>query len=330
MRALGVIAVLCALVALAPSGASAQQLPGIGGLEPLQLSVSPKYPRPYDQVKVTLDSNLVTLSASDIAFAVDGKIVGEGERTTTFQLGGPGSRTLVSARVVAPEGTYERTLAIVPAEVTLITEAVSDAPPLYRGAHLIAPEGKVRLIALPDLRSSTGAKLDPARLSYVWKTEDRILEEYSGLGKNVLRADAPVKYRDARITLTVSSQDGSVVAQATQMVSPSDPIVRIYKSDPLRGILFDQALSGSVLLSGAEEAFRLGTYFFGTEPSLTWTLNGNAAGSDAGLTLRTTGNERGSASLRASARAPGTVPQLAEAGLSVQFGNTAGLGIFGL
>lgn len=331
MRTFGILATLCALSLLAPGAVRAQALPGIGGLEPLQLKVTPAHPRPYDPVKVTLSSTLVTLSASEISFAVDGVPVAEEGRSASFTLGGPGSRTIVSVYVVSPEGTFERALAITPAEVVLIAEPISEVPPLYRGARLVAPEGKVRLIALSDLRAPGGAKLDSARLSYVWKTDERTLEEYSGLGKNVLPADAPVKYRDARVTVTVSSQDGSVVAQASELVSPADPIVRIYRNDPLLGILFNTALSGTLTLPNAEEGLRMAPYFFAAPPSLTWTLNGNTAGSDAGLTLRTTGSEQGTAAVRAAARAPGTVPQLAESSLTLQFGGGGGgLGIFGL
>lgn len=325
--------VLVALIAVstsAPAPLFAQGIPV--SVEPLTLRVAPLYPKPYDPVTLTVESTLLDLAASDITFTKDGTVVGEGSRSIKTTVGAPGTKTIFRVSVVSAEGTYTKDFVIAPADVALILEPVSTAHPLYDGARLVAPESRVRLIALPDLRSNPTTKLDPSTLSYTWRLGDRILEAESGIGKNVLTATSPTRFRDADITVTVTSRDKSIVAEARRSVTPAEPSVRIYRSDPLRGIEFSSALTGSFSMQNPEEGLYMVPFFFGGTPTLSWTLNGSTAGADAGLTLRTSDRSVGTAALRAIVRGGGngTLPEIAEQGLTVRFGDVRGTGIFGI
>lgn len=321
-------ALLITLVLILPQSALAQ----IVGVEPLEISITPTHPRPYQTVSVRPSSTLINLSASEVTVSANGTVVsrGSGGAPVNVVMGGPGSATTI--RVTAVEGgqTYTRELRIRPAEVSLILEPQTSSHPFYEGGTGVASEGQLRLIAVPDLRNSGGARIDPATLVYTWRLGDRVLESFSGIGKSYLSATAPVRYRDTTVSVTVATQDGSVVAQAQALVSPIDPIVRIYRHDPLLGPLFNTALTGGYTMTGDEQTFKAVPYHFASGGQITWLVNGAESGSDDDITLRATGNGGGTANLIARVKQAATFA-LAESKLAIRFGESGGgLGIFGL
>lgn len=322
LRAALTFILLCAV-----AGIYIPALAQTSSLEPLSLVISPKHPRPYDLVTVSVSSNLVDLAASAITISADGKVVAEGSRSASLQLGGAGSKTAISVTAVTNGKTYTRSLTIRPADVALILEPDTSAHPFYEGGRLVAPQSRVRLIAIADLRTTAGARIPDAQLAYTWKLGNKVLRSESGLGKSVLRATAPVRYRDAEISLTVSSQDSLQVAEASLFVSPVTPLVRIYRSNPLGGTDYGRALGDSFSLSSNEETFEAVPYFFSSTPDFLWQLNGNPSGSQNKVTVRTTGTKVGSALLGVTARERNSGEQ-AQSRFTVQFGNSSA-NIFG-
>lgn len=303
----------------------------VGELESLSVTLSPSYPRPFQDVTVSVRSSAIDLSASTVTVRLDGAVIeeGSGALSTVVRTGGPGERMVVSVTAVSGGQTFSHQTIIRPADVALVSEPRSTVPPFYRGGSLPASEGRIRLIAVPDVRTAPGSAVSAQSLVYTWRLNGRILLESSGIGKSVLSATAPVRYRDADITVTVATQDQSIVAEARTVVSPVDPILRLYRADPLLGPLFETALSGTYALAGDEETFRAVPYFFADTPAFVWTLNGATSGSARDLTVRATGRSAGSAGLSLSAR-HGDTFQNASTDLRVRFGQAGFLGIFGL
>lgn len=306
---------------------------GIPGTEPFTVSITPDHPRPYQVVSIRPQSTLIELSASTITITVNGTKVYEGSGTagTDVQVGGNGQSTTVVTTVRDPSGqTYSVTNVIRPAEVALIVEPVSTTHPFYKGKGLIASEGAVRLIAVADLRTSAGTRIPASSLVYTWRLGNRILTDVSGIGKSTITADAPVRYRNAPVMVTVTNPDNSLVGEASVTVAASDPVVRIYRNDPLLGPDFDTAISGKFSMPDAEATFRSVAYFFAIPPTFAWSVNGSASGADKDLTVRATGNGKGTAQLRLSADERSHY-QSAETRVSVEFGaGKGGFGIFGL
>jgi hypothetical protein len=302
----------------------------IGTTDPLTLTINPDYPRPYQIITVTPDSTLIDLSASTVSFSVNGKVVqtGSGGESASIAVGGPGTVTNITVTATNNGQKYTKSISIHPADVSLIVEPTSTNHPFYEGASLIGSEGRVRIIAVPDLRNAKGIQISSDNLVYTWKNADQILQSSSGIGKSVLTATAPVRYRDTTITVTVSSQDSSVVGQASIAITPRDPLIRVYENDPLLGPLFDTALSNSVTIAGSEDTYRAVPYYFTSIPSLTWTVNGTASQTGQDITVRPAGNGQGSAVLGVSGSS-GTLGQTANSTLSITFGKTSS-GLFGL
>ncbi len=317
---------LLPLALLAPGPARAQVLPSAAELN---ISLSPEFPHPYDTVTATVSSNQIDLAAAAITISVNGKAVAEGDRNATFSVGGAGTKTVIAVVAKDSAGTHDASITLHPEDVSVVVEPSSSVPPFYKGARLPASEGNVRLIALADFKTAGGAAIAPSSLVYTWKFGDKLLESSSGIGKSVLTATGPVRYRDADITVTVSTQDKTLAAQESAFVSPVDPVIRIYRNDPLEGIDFSKALSGTLPLMGDEETFRAFPFFYSLAPQITWTLNGTKSGTDPDLTVRTTGASAGSAVVGASAQDPSALNN-GETRFTVQFGGSRSTGIFGL
>lgn len=298
--------------------------------DPITLDLNPQYPAPYQLVSITPESSSIDLSASTVTVSVNGKVVqkGSGQESASIPVGGPGSVTNVTVTAVTNGTTYSARISIRPADVALIVEPVSTTHPFYEGGALLGSQGSMRIIAMPDLRTSSGVQIPPANLEYVWKNGDQILESSSGIGKSVLFASAPVRYRNTTLTVTVSTPDQSVVGQSSVFIAPSDPLVRIYENDPLLGPRYETALSSAVTLTGNEATYRAVPYFFTTAPTITWSLNGKTSQTGRDITVRPAGGGKGTALLGASA-STGALGQSASSNLSVTFGQGSG-GLFGL
>ncbi|MEK7100857.1 MAG: pilin, partial [Patescibacteria group bacterium] len=135
---------------------------------------------------------------------------------------------------------------------------------------------------------------------------ERVLTDASGIGRSTLVATAPVKYRDATVSLVVTTQDSSVVAQATTEIAPRDPLVRMYPYDPLLGPNYDSALGSEYTLNATEGTLRAVPYFFSAIPSIEWGVGGVAQGAQRDLTVRATGSGSGTSALEVKARIVGT------------------------
>lgn len=313
-------------------GASAASAQDFTGVEPLTLVVSPQYPRPNQVVSVSPRSTLIDLSASTVRVSVNGANVyeGSGTRPVSFPAGALGERTTVVVSVTDPSGRiYTKQQVIRPAEVSLVLESGSSAHPFYQGGGLVASEGRVRLVALADMRTAPGTRLPSSSLVYTWKLGDRVLTDSSGIGRSTLVATAPIRYRNAEISVTVTSPDRTLVGEARTTVSAVDPVARIYQNDPLLGPNFDVALSNRFTMADTEATFRAVGYFFSVPPSFSWRVNSASGGTDKDVTVRATGAGQGTANLQVTADVP-SAPRDAASSFSVVFGERSGFGFFGL
>lgn len=322
--------ILLTLLLIVGVGAAYAAHAQISSTDPLTLELDPQYPSPYQIVTVTPQSSMIDLSASTLTFKVNGKVVqqGSGGEGASIAVGGPGSVTTVTVTAVNNGNTYTQSLTIRPADVALVVEPTSTTHPFYEGASLVGSEGNVRIIAMPDFRTSAGASISPSNLVYTWKNGDQVLQSNSGIGKSVLTASAPVRYRNTVVTVTVSTQDSSIVGQASVLINPGDPVIRVYENDPLLGPRYETALSSGANLSGSEATYRAVPYYFTSFPSLTWQMNGTPSQTGQDITVRPAGSGKGTAVLGVSASS-GSLGQSANTSLSISFGQQSS-GLFGL
>ncbi len=320
-------AVLIALL-LAPLTGLAQ----VGSTDPFTLTVTPTYPRPNAPILLTPQSTQLDLANSTMSVTLNGASIYSGAtKAVGVTLGGPASTNSIRVSITAKGQTSSMTLSLKPQGVALVAEPIASAPPLYAGKPLVPAAGTVRVVAMADLRTSPTGRTDPAALSYTWTVNDQTLASASGIGRTSIVLATPLPYRSEEVSVVVQTRDGSVMSGDTLVVSSQTPMVRIYASDPLLGVVFDHALSGSYAIMGAEANFFAAPYSFSLAhgaPTVRWFLNGTAAQTGQEITLRPEGDGQGSASLSATASGAGS-DETTSSNLSVRFGASIS-NLFGL
>lgn len=321
-----------AFILLLPISASAQSVGNSIESTPFTVSVRPQYPEPNGNAILSLLSTSLDLANSTLTVSIAGKETYKGAvQPIAIPLGKTGSVANVKVIISSGGVNYSQTLFIQPQDVVLIAEPISSAPPLYRGIPLIPLEGSVRVVAMANLKDARGKTIDPANLSYSWTVDTTQIANSSGIGKTAIMVASPLQYRARTVSVAVMSQDGSLVGGASLSLTAEEPLVRIYRNDPLLGIRFDRAISGDYAIAGAETALYAAPFSLpttGGAPLLQWFLNGSVAQTGNSITLRPSGSGQGNASLSLVASAGNSTT--ATANLSLSFGKKSGFNIFGL
>jgi len=297
----------------------------------LSMALAPEHPRPGDQTVVSVESYNIDLNRSTVTWFVNDKTVkrGVGEKRITVIAGKGGERMDIRVVAVAENGnTYSASLSLRPAEVNLLWQAESYAPPFYKGKALMPYQGTVLVAAVPSF--ANGASVMPASsLIYTWKDGDNVVGDSSGKGKSlfVFRGEIPVDLKT--ISVTVESPDHTMIADASITVVPVAPRLLFYEENPLYGLLFGKALTGTVPLSGDEMRVSAIPYYFETasrsnkDVSYNWQLNYaplSSQGSSA-ITLRRSTKDAGFSDvfLEAHNRDENKSFQAAEQKVTIQF-----------
>lgn len=324
--------VALSFIGMLPLVASAQTLEDLTTTSSFTVSASPQYPAPNSQVTLSFLSSSIDLTNATLAVSVSGKNIYQGSvRPVAVTIGKAGSITPIVATISSGGASYRQTLSIQPQDVSLIAEPVSSSPPLYPGKSFVPLDGSIRVVAIANLRGANGQTLNPNTLSYSWTVDGVQIANSSGIGKATVIVASPLQYRARDISVVVMNQNGSLVGGANLSLSATDPLVRVYVNDPLLGIRFEKALSGSYTISGSEATLYAAPFSLPTTngaPLLQWFLNGSAAQTGNSITLRPTGSGRGNASL--SLTASTDIYSLATINLSLIFGTTPSFNLFGL
>lgn len=303
-------------------------------LDAFTVTITPTNPSPFSSVTLTPLSGTVSLTNATIRVSVAAKDIYEGgAQSISIPVGAAGVPVVAVVTVTSGGKTYTKTITIRPQDVAIVLEPVATAPVLYAGKPQVPYDGAVRVVAVAGIRDSKGMLIDPTKLAYAWSVDDTRIAASSGIGRDALFVASPQQYRTRTVSVTVQSQDGTLGGGASVTFSAQSPTVRLYENDPLAGIQFDKALTGSLAIASAEKSVYAAPYSFALKngpPTLRWFLNGSAAQTGPTITLRPTGSGAGNASLSLVA-ASDSSSATATNNLSLSFGGSKGiLGIFGL
>ena len=334
-RILGLLLIVSVgIVLVLPLSSSAQSFEDLGDTSgnAFTLSARPQYPAPYSQATLSLLSSSLDLTNATMAVSLAGKEIYKGTvQPVTIPLGKAGSVANVNVTLFVNGLSYSQTLVIQPQDVVLVAEPVSSAPPLYPGKPSVPLEGSVRVVAMANLKDAGGKALNPNLLSYAWVVNDTQIANASGIGKQAIMVASPLQYRERSVSVTVQSQNGSLVGGASISLTAQEPVVRMYKNDPLLGIRFNHALSGSYAIAGSETTFYAAPFSLpitGGTPLIQWFLDGAAAQTGNSITLRPAGSGQGNSSLSLVASAGNSAT--ASMNLLLSFGTQSGFNFFGL
>lgn len=296
------------------------------------MSMDPQTPPPYSQATVNFTSTAMNLQNAELSLTQNGKNIYKGPvQPVSITVGAAGSLTSLKATIKSGGASDTETLALRPESVDLVLEPLSTVPPLYSGKALPAIDGSVRAVAVANFVNATGKALDPSTLSYTWTIGGALYAAGSGIGKSVVIVKSPLQYRAADVSVTVQTQDGAYVGAASTDISVQSPALRLYRNDPLLGIIFDQTLPDTYTISGAESTLYAAPFSFpltSGAPTIEWFLNNQSVQSGNSITLRPGGSGTGSAALSLTASDGDSATAVAS--LSLTFGQAASGNLFGL
>jgi hypothetical protein len=302
-----------------------------GPTDGLDIRVSPTTPAPGARTTVTLTSTSFDLGSSQIAWTLDGNAsaAGPGERSFTFTMGPAGRSTVIGITVTPRQGArITRTLTFRPASVTLLWEADTYTPPLYKGRALYSAGAGIRILAIPSVLTSSGASVPSSELIFKWQIGEQAYADRSGLGRDTLLITGSQLREEELVGVTVLRRDGSEAAAAAIRIPATAPLARLYRADELRGVRYERALAGEEPLTTTETTIVAEPYFLSgnarMQPGFTyaWSLNGKEVepqGEDRTvITLRQQGGE-GRATLEFSVESNAYSKLLQSAGAALIF-----------
>lgn len=245
------------------------------------IEATPKNPGSYENVLLTISSPFIDAGKAEITWSLDGKIAmkGIGAQNLRFKTGPVGSLNKIGIVIRTLDGkVIYKDLVIAPSDVDMLWEAYTYTPPFYKGKALDTQESLIKIVAIPHMLDKNGNKMSSENLIYKWKTKDELRTEASGFGKNIfiLRNDiVPVL---EIIEVEVSLVDNTSVANGSLTLTITDTKPIIYQNDPLLGVLFNKALSGTIEMKNNEVRLSAYPFFFSIiknkeEVNYLWKMN---------------------------------------------------------
>lgn len=300
----------------------------------VNLTLSPETPGANQQVSAAIDSYSTDLDAATVYWLVNEKTIqsGKGVKTFSFVTGPTNTTTTLSVFVITQTGQkILKTFTIKPSNVDLIWEAYGYTPPFYKGKTLFSHQDEIRFIALPHIIGGSGAEIPAGNLIYKWTRNGTVLGDFSGYGKNTYTMIASVISRPLEIDVEVTSPTSDDLARSLVTVNPVEPIIIFYENNPLYGIEFQKALTGTVALSNSKEINVLAEPFFFDESSFAsgflsynWSINGSQIDTDTTQTSRVFRPKEGTAgtsNISVSIGNTNKMLQSADSSFDLQFNN---------
>ncbi len=315
---------------LSCSFVSAQSIPGIQN--PLIVSVIPSEPRANQLTVIGIQSYSMDLDRALITWYVDGVNTASGVGLKQFNvMAGPsGSIKTIDVMVSTVEtGTFSETIVIRPADVGLLWESDTYTPPFYKGKALHSYNGSFKVVAIPELFTAAGVKIDSKDLIYTWRKNGEVEGSASGYGKNTYIGSQTSYLREGEdISVEVSAPRDNVVASNSILITPLVPEVILYEKSPLYGIVYEKALKNTMRLTNEEVTIIAEPFSFSVQrrnvSNLTyaWTLNSSPLSDFANkssITLRRTSSAAGRANLTVSLQNTFKLLQGGNNGLTISY-----------
>ncbi len=247
----------------------------------ITLTSVPANPAPGQTVSINVRSFNTDIDRATITWSVNGKQTASGLGLKDFvtRLGNVGSDTRISVIVLTEKGdTLTKDISFTAASVSLIWEADSYVPPLYKGKALLSRYTNAKIVAITQL-GNTSTSLSPQNLIYTWKKNGRNMASVSGYSKNTLQLDRYDTAEETTVKVVVSNQEGSLRIEKEITLNPVQPKLVTYIYNPLYGTLYTRALSGNYRVSTKELSLSAVPYFFNGGPAtpiltdFSWSIN---------------------------------------------------------
>ncbi len=249
------------------------------------LKLSPSIPGPNEEVTITLQTYAFDLNKANISWTVNGKLTPStetGGKSIKINTGAVGTTTQIGISIQG-NGFDEivKNVTIRPAEIDLLWE-VSDSytPPFYKGKALPSSESTIKVVAFPNIKTSSGSKLKSTDFVFNWKRNFNSDQAHSGYGKDMFEIKHNYLNKEEVISLVVSGVNIPTGAESEVTLAPGNPKILFYEQSPLYGVQYQKELGQVFTMSGNETALVVEPYFFSPKKVLysdvifKWNING--------------------------------------------------------
>ena len=231
----------------------------------MSADLSPANPGPNTVTTIALSSLSTDLRAATITWQLDGKefLKGPGKNVATITTRGAGQTSIVHVIADTLEGDeMTQDITITPADITILWNARTYTPPLFRGKALPTEESVITLTAYPEFQTSDGVALNQADLIYTWKKDGHIETTQSGRGKSTVSYQLGILPGDTEFSVEAQSPDGVLRISKTVSVPMISPRAMVYEEHPLEGTRYNTPLFNQFQLVGSEMTLRIEPFFF--------------------------------------------------------------------
>lgn len=246
----------------------------------ITVSTIPKNPEPYQNVTINITSYATDLNKANIEWRDKSGVLlsGYGATSYSFTTGGPNTKNVFSITMSTPDygSTVTKTISITSSDLDIFWESIDGyTPPFYKGKSFIAPEGVMKVVAIPNT-----TKGDKGNITYTWKRDDSTVLGASGYNKNYYIFKNSEYSKTEKIQVTASSVNNTYNATKSIEIPTVDPKIVFYKKSPTEGILYNQALNNDYYMNEDEMTIVAVPYFFSlngynsNELSYSWKING--------------------------------------------------------
>jgi len=211
--------------------------------------IEPANPEPNQEVAVTLNSYSIDLDRSQVSWFINNQAIkqGIGLKTHTAAVGDLGSNQVWRIVAKSQDGqTLQKIITFRPAEVDLLWQADTYVPSTYPGKALPTSESTVKMVAIPNILTTTGRRYDPKKLVYRWEKDFNFMKTQSGFGQDSFTFTSDKLFGSNKIKVTVSTVDESITAEKSVTVPIRTPFIALYQYNPLTGPIYNNLLSREI------------------------------------------------------------------------------------
>ncbi len=237
--------------------------------------LSPEFPMPGEEVTATLNNYSSFLSGATIEWNIDGSLISEATnfREVNFIAGEVGKVMNIQV-VLTPSSGMPRFVntTVTPVYLDIVFEPQTHVPFFYEGRALPSIGSTINATALVD----SGSLLDED-LVYLWRVEQKILEQGPIRGRNKVSFEMP-RGKRATVYLQVSRPTGETISRRAVYLPSVYPQMSFYEENALYGPS-SHALSRKVYLTGNNftllaEPYYLDSKIFNDPDVSEWRIEG--------------------------------------------------------
>jgi hypothetical protein len=247
------LSLLCLITTLLFFGSFVLKANAISSADIL-VSISPQNPAPNENVNITIKSYAYDLNSVLISWSLNGKTMssGIGKKSFSFTTGKAGEEMSVIANASLPDGVVSTKITIKPSIMVLLWQANdSYVPPFYKGKALPTSSSEVKVVAMPEIRSSSGY-VSAQNMVYSWKKDYTNNVDGSGYGKDSFLFVNDYLEDSNNISVTVSTIDQKNSSDASITIGTAEPKILFYKNDSNIGTIWEKMLTNPYKMQNRE------------------------------------------------------------------------------